>query len=1166
MPAEINDKISIFVKDQFPAFYKEDGIMFQKFVEAYYEYLEQTGQSLDYARNLVEYQDVDRSTAEFLDQFKKLYLEQLPGLIKSDDRLTIKHILDFYRAKGSERSIQLLFRIIFDQDAATSNPGDEVIKPSTSDFRIPRYIECYARDMDSLIGLEGLEIIGATSGAKGFVESISTKNIGGARTHVVLLSNLRGNFLRGEIIAKTSDGLTDNMPVVTGSLSSVDITLGGQDFIVGDTFDLIANTGKQAQVRVTSVDNATGLIEYKFANGGFGFSTNTDFTSVDVNTQQLSVNNVINAAQSYSNSSQITNAQFLKRERVDQHVEKIEYLSGAQFNEDMAAMINNDQQPYLVGKKAGGTVVANGYIISRSTNGANGTLFVAPHTGTFGDQLALSANLVVNTHIFDPGEPIDEESHATLDITGTSGSFSAGDHVKGDSSGANGLVVSVNSTVMTVNGVFGLFTSEDNVQDITSGVANTANVTGVSVTTTGANGIISTFTNSNAKVYTLNIHEIKGAFTNGQKLKGRRTNSIATLTSSSDTGAADLYLQANNGSNAVVDVYSNASVHAQVIGSNAVNVGLRNALFSNGATGTFYANTAAFVKGFDSNTYANVVAIGTGTGSNFKIGTLENEEAITIYTDFVSDNNTSNVAFLDCVIAGHESNTAGGNTGVGFVDTVDIRNAGAGASDKYANGEVVTFAIGGAGGGPPITNATANVTTNNDGEIISTTVITAGAGFYSQNIAGTIATSAGAGAVLTANVDFGYGFPKDPNGDVDTIIDNVLTRFQGNIGSVATITDINPGNNYNFDPFVSVYTQGIAKFDRRDLVVNLTGMNETAGLYKDFTLGEVVNQTVTQAGQTLNINTITVQNTSSSSNTTTGNTQNFPVGSSVVQIKQVANNTHPGINAIGDVSSFNATSLTIKNGRVKTTFANGLISSAVNTQPFTSNSTINAISIGSANTQNNETNVFTTVASNGSISLSAVSKGTVYKFNNNNDGTGDVGIRRLSFSVGFNDTGVLTGATSGAGGTIDSLYQDEATNPIGDNFVINADAKAANGIVTDVEVIDSGIGYQHGANLTLRHTGNSNIVVSGTANVTTTGIGNGYWASSESQLNAKYIHDNDFYQSHSYVVETGLSLDKYRDILLKAAHISGTRLFGRVIKESTVNNAVTVSNSSIGAV
>ena len=35
MPAELKAKISIFVKAQLPAVYKEDEIMFQKFVEAY---------------------------------------------------------------------------------------------------------------------------------------------------------------------------------------------------------------------------------------------------------------------------------------------------------------------------------------------------------------------------------------------------------------------------------------------------------------------------------------------------------------------------------------------------------------------------------------------------------------------------------------------------------------------------------------------------------------------------------------------------------------------------------------------------------------------------------------------------------------------------------------------------------------------------------------------------------------------------------------------------------------------------------------------------------------------------------------------------------------------------------------------------------------------------
>lgn len=81
MALEINDKISVFVKDQFPDFYKEDGVMFIKFVEAYYEYLEQQGKSLDYARNLIEYRDIDETTSEFLDEFKKTFLSGLPGLI-----------------------------------------------------------------------------------------------------------------------------------------------------------------------------------------------------------------------------------------------------------------------------------------------------------------------------------------------------------------------------------------------------------------------------------------------------------------------------------------------------------------------------------------------------------------------------------------------------------------------------------------------------------------------------------------------------------------------------------------------------------------------------------------------------------------------------------------------------------------------------------------------------------------------------------------------------------------------------------------------------------------------------------------------------------------------------------------------------------------------------
>ena len=344
---------------------------------------------------------------------------------------------------------------------------------------------------------------------------------------------------------------------------------------------------------------------------------------------------------------------------------------------------------------------------------------------------------------------------------------------------------------------------------------------------------------------------------------------------------------------------------------------------------------------------------------------------------------------------------------------------------------------------------------------------------------------------------------------------------------------------------------------------------DDAGAYKDFIIGETINQTVTFQSQVLTASggfTITFNNGASSASASNSQITDL-IGTSVVQTRQTGNSTNSNttITVLGDITSGNSTSVTARNLRVKTD-ANGSVTfSTSESTPFVTNATVNAISFGDPGQGDaNISAIAATVTEVGTVSQSEVAKGQVYKFNNNNDGTGDVGIRRLSFSVGFNDSGTIQGATSTAGGTIDSIYEDDATRPIGDNANVIADARAANGIVTAVEVIDSGFGYQHNANLTLRSTNTAQqIVVSGLANVTTTGIGPGYWASRESFLNTKYIHDNDFYQSHSYVIESGLSLNKYRDILLKSTHIAGTKLFGRVFKESVANVAVHVSNNQI---
>jgi hypothetical protein len=1128
MAKQVEDKIAFFVKDQFPAFYDEEGPMFKAFVSAYYEYLEQS-ETGTIGRNLLEYKDIDTTSAAFLDFFKKQYLDGFPGSFAANTELTLKHILDFYKSKGSPRAVELLFRILFDDEASVAYPSIDVMTTSSADYIRPRYIEVRAPVLTNLISLSGKEITGATSNAKAFVEDIATKLINNIKVHVMYLSNLRGEFVRNEVIAPSDTGVQDDMPIVVGSLSDVEITLGGKDKAVGDIFNIEAASGKSGKVRVAETADATGLINFQLANGGFGFTSNTDFTTIDVNTQLLEVANVINSAQTYSNTThptafdwhekKIDNAEFFRFETVDQTLESVSFVSGANLNSNVESYVGDDSNlsnPWIQGRDNNNNVIANGHLITPNINGEEGTYVISPTLGTFGDQKTLTYGLATSTHTFQLNEEIHEENLVELSFISKVGTFSTSDVVVGDDSGANGIVAAVNSTVLTVNGSFGSWNANDNVQKV-SDSAVTANVVTINVSNTGANAIITNIVSSTS----MKIADITGAFNNGLKIKGVRTNAIASLTANpTNSGVSDIYFQGTDTARGVVDLFANVSVTAEVIGSNTTFVGFRKNKYANGSSGNFVANTAAYILGRDSNTYANVVQLGTGSGADFKIGNLENEEDITIYTDFVGENNVSNVAYLDCVIDG-------GNSGVGFLDTVTINSGGT----NYTQGQTITFSLGGPGGGPPSTNATATINSvNGSGAVTSIQVATAGAGFFSNSTPDYSNLSGGSGLDVTGNFDYGYGFPKDPNGDFTTILDNVLTRFSGTVGTVASLSDINPGNNYNFDPFTAVYTKGIAKYLRKDIVVNLDNKQGT------FINGENVNQTVALAGQQLNF---------------TSNTGPFTVGEGV---RQTISSGNPNVIATGEIYASTLSSISLQNLRLKSEFANGFVTvDGTNTIPFVSNSTVNAIA-GSVSAQ---TAVLATVQT---VSQTQTAKGQVYAQTDDS-----VSLRRLSFSVGFNDApgSFLFGSTSGANGDITNVYQDEATRPIGDNIKLLANTQAANGIVTKVDILSSGYGYQDGANLTLTDTSGGQIVVSGQANVTTTGIAEGYWKDEASFLNTKYLHDNNYYQSHSYVVESGLSLDKYRDVLLRVAHVSGTKLFGKVTKVSGANVAMQLSNSEV---
>ena len=310
----IEDLVSPLIQSQFPAFYNEEGPLFIEFVKSYYKWLETTGQQAYYARNLIEYRDVDKTVDEFVVHFKETFLKDLPLSVQSDERLFIRNILDLYQNKGSEQSVKLAMRALFNQDSSVYLPGEDLLKSSDGTWVKPKYLEVTVSPRN--ISFVNREVVGTTTGAKAFCESVVKKRVNGKFIDVLFLSNVRGDFVYGEQVVETLNTNTIDAPTICGSLTTLNVLNGGQDFSIGDEFNVVSDNGKHAKAIVTSISSATGRVNLKIDDGGFGFSNSA---TVYISDKVLRYNSLTNS------NTQITG--FSRFENVSQQLMRVGFTS-----------------------------------------------------------------------------------------------------------------------------------------------------------------------------------------------------------------------------------------------------------------------------------------------------------------------------------------------------------------------------------------------------------------------------------------------------------------------------------------------------------------------------------------------------------------------------------------------------------------------------------------------------------------------------------------------------------------------------------------------------------------------------------------------------------------------------------------------------------------------
>lgn len=294
----IEKVVSPFIDQQFPSFYRDSGKNFVAFVRAYYEWLESEGGALRQARGLLETLDIDLTEAQFIEHFKKTYISSIPESIAVDKRLLVKHVLDLYRSKGSKRAVELLFRLLFNEDIEVFVPGDYLLRPSDGVWTKTDYIEITSNP--NIPRLVGRTITNSSGSAIAVVENAFSKSIGGKAVNVLYLSSVRGTFKYGDRIICSGVIELSAAPVVVGSLTAIPIENGGFGYSVGDILD-VSGSGTGGKARVAAVRDENGKVNFRLINGGSGYSMNASITVST--TLNIVIDNLVNGQ--FTNSTSV---------------------------------------------------------------------------------------------------------------------------------------------------------------------------------------------------------------------------------------------------------------------------------------------------------------------------------------------------------------------------------------------------------------------------------------------------------------------------------------------------------------------------------------------------------------------------------------------------------------------------------------------------------------------------------------------------------------------------------------------------------------------------------------------------------------------------------------------------------------------------------------------
>lgn len=272
-------KESIRVDSLVPSDLRQPAEALIDLLEDYYSHINEVGQPSGEINSMVEARDIDVTKAAYLDLIQKEIASVIPKNIVANRVNLYKNLARYYNVRGSKESIELFFKIIFQDNAEVYFPRKDMLIASDG-----VWLGNVQRPVYSTPPLFG--VIGNGTGAKATVTTANgairritvsdggtlypcpTASITGDGSNAVLEVYVAGGSIRAITVVNGGSGYTTASVVITGTNTT--LATATAEIVAGEISSVTVTSSGAGydSPTVTITGNGTGATALAYCAGG----------------------------------------------------------------------------------------------------------------------------------------------------------------------------------------------------------------------------------------------------------------------------------------------------------------------------------------------------------------------------------------------------------------------------------------------------------------------------------------------------------------------------------------------------------------------------------------------------------------------------------------------------------------------------------------------------------------------------------------------------------------------------------------------------------------------------------------------------------------------------------------------------------------------------------